>query len=93
MSLVLKAVTPANSDQFEIRKVTRKLTSFFTFSGGEQRKNNLKPLSLKDNSNGKNIAKKEMQFSAGVAGNIMLLEKLTTYLDQCFLTPPEKKGM
>lgn len=41
----------------------------------------------------KNIAKKEMQLSAGVTGNIMLLEKLTTYLDQCFLTPSEKKGM
>lgn len=39
------------------------------------------------------IAKKEMQFSAGVTGNIMLLEKLTTYLDQCFLTLLEKEGM
>lgn len=49
-TLVLKAFNPTNSNQFEIGKVTRKLTSFFMFSGSKQKKKkNLKLLSLEDN--------------------------------------------
>lgn len=40
----------------------------------------------------KYIARKEMEFSAGVTENIMLLQKLTTYPDQRFPRPSEKKG-
>lgn len=40
----------------------------------------------------KYIARKEMEFSAGVTENIMLLQKLTTYPDQHFPTPSEQKG-